>query len=200
MKLKTILQVILFGMAFTACIPREELTITVSSDVLQADYIGNGVEWDPYDEAETWGSAVSEADWQKLFKRLDFMRMGYVRCMINSPYRYFDPATKKYDKTRNIESISRLLQYCTDHEITVIYGEYDGKQVLAAVNVSDRAENLRIVLPGKWENMTRYLYQEGKMKTDKNGYPAPVQTHLTLDKTYRTVLEAQTFILLTNIP
>lgn len=493
MKLKTILPVILFGMALTSCTPREELTITVSSDTLQADYIGNGVEWDPYNEAEMWGSAVSEADWQKLFKRLDFMRMGYVRCMINSPYRYFDPETKKYDKTRNIESISRLLQYCTDHGITVIYGEYNppawemkadqawidmsvdylnylvndlgfscikyfvifnepdgnwastdgdfelwksmflrfadkmkaypglsdhvklagpdivaeyknpaspydaagwvkqtaeqldeyvglydihaypgqqqvrsgdfagilarykqsvpegkkivlgeagykywreadsllmqtykrraenhpftkgsdsnmlvydyfygldmallcmevmnagyagvaawmlddamhsngdsgqttdiklwgmwnilgeevfhdpsqeevrpwyytwsllcryfpagsrilkishdrtqgvyavagecnGKQVLAAVNVSDRAKNLQIVLPGKWENMSRYLYQEGKMKTDKNGYPVPAETHLTLDKTYRTVLEAQTFILLTNMP
>lgn len=43
-------------------------------------------------------------------------------------------------------------------------------------------------------------YQERKMKTNKNGYPVPAETHLTLDQTYRTMLEAQTFILLTNMP
>lgn len=125
MELKAILPALALAMSLHACAPREELTITVSSESLQDGYLGNGVEWDPYDEAEAWGSALSEADWQKLFKRLDFMRMGYVRCMINSPYRYFDPETGKYDKTRNIESISRLLRYCTDNGITVIYGEYN---------------------------------------------------------------------------
>lgn len=53
------------------------------------------------------------------------MRMGYVRCMINSPFRYYDAKTGSYDKTRNIESISRVLKYCTDNHITVMYGEYN---------------------------------------------------------------------------
>ncbi len=103
----------------------KELQVSVTSEVVSTGYIGNGVEWDPYDEAEAWGTTVSEADWQKLFKRLDFMRMGYVRCMINSPFRYYDPTTGKYDKTRNIESLSRVLRYCTDNNITVMYGEYN---------------------------------------------------------------------------
>ena len=51
-----------------------------------------------YDEAESWGASVSDEDWQKLFKRLDFMRMGYVRCMINSPFRYYDPQTESMIK------------------------------------------------------------------------------------------------------
>lgn len=126
MNIQKIIPIILITILLNACgTSKEEITLTVSDDVISSGYIGNGVEWDPYDEAEAWGSAISEADWQKLFKRLDFMRMGYVRCMINSPFRYYDPATGKYDKTRNLVSISRLLQYCTDNNITVMYGEYN---------------------------------------------------------------------------
>lgn len=93
--------------------------------MVSADYIGNGVEWDPYDEAGAWGAEVSDADWGKLFERLDFMRPGYVRCMINSPYRYYDAATGRYDRMRNLASLRRLLQYCQDKGITVAYGEYN---------------------------------------------------------------------------
>ena len=102
-----------------------EVEVMISDRPVSTGYIGNGVEWDPYDEAEAWGAEVSEEDWQKLFRRIDFMRPGYVRCMINSPYRYFNPETGTYNKTRNIESLKKLLQYCTDRNITVMYGEYN---------------------------------------------------------------------------
>lgn len=126
MNLKTIIGTFVVGMLLVSCAHSDNrLTVNVSQEVVTSGYIGNGVEWDPYDEAESWGASVSDEDWQKLFKRLDFMRMGYVRCMINSPFRYYDPQTGKYDKTRNIASLSRLLQYCTDHNIVVMYGEYN---------------------------------------------------------------------------
>lgn len=108
-----------------SCTRTETLRIEVTDRVVNADYVGNGAEWDPYDEAEAWGAEVSEADWAKLFERLDFMRMGYVRCMINSPFRYYDPATGRYDRDRNLASLRRLLQYCQDRGITVVYGEYN---------------------------------------------------------------------------
>lgn len=101
------------------------VSVNVRSEIINAGYIGNGVEWDPYDEAESWGVPVSDKDWEKLFKRVDFMKMPYVRVMINSPYRYFDKSTGRYDKTRNIASISKLLRYCTEKDITVIFGEYN---------------------------------------------------------------------------
>ncbi|GAB1416791.1 hypothetical protein MASR2M117_21970 [Paludibacter sp.] len=104
---------------------QDMIAVKVSDELVSTVYIGNGVEWDPYDEAERWGASVSEADWQKLFKRIDFMRPGYVRCMINSPYRYYDSQKNSYDKNRNIESISKLLKYCTERNITVMYGEYN---------------------------------------------------------------------------
>lgn len=104
---------------------RETVNVEISDDVISTGYIGNGVEWDPYDEAEIWGASVSEEDWQKLFTRVDFMRPGYIRLMINSPFRYYNPETGEYDKTRNIESLKRLLQYCQDNDIIVMYGEYN---------------------------------------------------------------------------
>lgn len=125
MKVYKTIGLILFSLLLTMCKSKKDLVITITDETVSTDYLGNGVEWDPYDEAEAWGSKLSEDDWNKLFKRLDFMRMGYVRCMINSPYRYYNPETKEYDKTRNIESISRLLKYCTDNNINVVYGEYN---------------------------------------------------------------------------
>ena len=108
-----------------ACAEEKEVSVTISSEVINAGYIGNGVEWDPYDEAKSWGQEVSDEDWGKLYERLDYMRPPYVRCMINSPYRYYDAATGKYDKHRNFDSLSRLLKYCTEKGITVVYGEYN---------------------------------------------------------------------------
>ena len=126
--MKTTYYLIAFLLLSSACSAKsvkKELSITISSEVINASYIGNGAEWDPYDEARSWGAEVSDKDWETLFKRVDFMKMRYVRCMINSPYRYFDAATGKYDKTRNIKSISKLLGYCTSHKISVIFGEYN---------------------------------------------------------------------------
>jgi len=123
------LRMLIAGVAislFTAsCSKYDVVEVEISNEVVNPDYIGNGVEWDPYDEAELWGSSISDADWNLLFKRLDFMRPQYVRCMINSPFRYYDANTGQYDKTRNIQSISRLLSYCTKNDITVVFGEYN---------------------------------------------------------------------------
>ena len=119
------LLIVMVALLVAACGRQQTLEVTVSPEVVHEDYLGNGVEWDPYDEAESWGCAVSEEDWQKLFRRLDIMRPQYVRCMINSPYRYYNPATGQYDKMRNFDSLARLLRYCTEHGITVVYGEYN---------------------------------------------------------------------------
>ena len=124
MKINMILSCMLLWLV-SACTSQEVVEITVSPEVTNAGYIGNGAEWDPYDEAEAWGASISDKDWETLCKRLDFMKPQYIRCMINSPYRYYDSETGTYDKTRNIASISRLLRYCTERGITVMYGEYN---------------------------------------------------------------------------
>ena len=116
--------VIAVGFLLAGC-RTSDFEVKVTGNVINQDYIGNGAEWDPYDEAIVWGTDLSEADWAVLYERVEPMRMGYVRCMINSPFLYWDATSRRYDKTRNIEKISRILQYCQDNGITVVYGEFN---------------------------------------------------------------------------
>lgn len=125
MKISQLIYSALLAVTTLSCSSPEVLDFVVTDNVINPSYIGNGVEWDPYDEAESWGSPISDDDWATLFRRLDYMKPQYVRCMINSPFRYYDAKTGKYDKNANTESICKLLQYCTDNDITVIYGEYN---------------------------------------------------------------------------
>lgn len=104
---------------------RQIINVSVTNEVINPNYIGNGVQWDAYPEAELWGAAVSEEDWSKLYKRLDFMKPNYVRSLINSTFLYFNPVTEVYDRTRNIEPLVKLLQYCQNNNITVLFGEYN---------------------------------------------------------------------------
>ena len=113
------------GLFLFGCFSEERINLTVSSDAIQTGFIGNGVEWDPYDEAVDWGSDVSDEDWDKLYKRLDFMRPRFVRCMINSPFKYYNSATGEYERDKNIRGLKKLLQYCQDNNITVMYGEFN---------------------------------------------------------------------------
>ena len=58
---------IVMGLLACGC-SSEHLRVSVSDEVLQSSYLGNGVEWDPYDEAPSWGAEVTEADWLKVIQ------------------------------------------------------------------------------------------------------------------------------------
>ena len=105
----------------TACDKRIELTVT--DEVINSNYLGNGVEWDPYDEAASWGCPLSESEWDTLYARLDYMQPQYVRCMINSPFTYF--TGKGFEDGRNAENLLKLLSYCQSRDVMVVYGEYN---------------------------------------------------------------------------
>ena len=75
------------------------VNLTVTGEIINPCYLGNGVEWDPYDEAASWGRQLDDSDWEELYRRLDFMQPQYVRCMINSPFTYYDGGD--YDDARN---------------------------------------------------------------------------------------------------
>ena len=108
-------------MSVAACSRTLELRVT--EEVINPCYLGNGVEWDPYDEAASWGCPVSEDDWNKLYERLDYMRPQYVRCMINSPFTYYTGSG--FEHGRNAEGIKKLLSYCQSRGVMVVYGEYN---------------------------------------------------------------------------
>ena len=97
--------------------------VRVSQEVINPCYLGNGVEWDPYDEAVSWGHDLTEADWDTLYARLDYMKPQYVRCMINSPFTYYTGSG--FEDTRHADTLLKLLSYCQSRGVMVVYGEYN---------------------------------------------------------------------------
>ena len=97
--------------------------VRVSQEVINPCYLGNGVEWDPYDEAVSWGHDLTEADWDTLYARLDYMKPQYVRCMINSPFTYYTGSG--FEDTRHADNLLKLLSYCQSRGVMVVYGEYN---------------------------------------------------------------------------
>ena len=90
--------------------------------IVSRDYIGNGVQWDPY--ALDYGTGrveLSESDWAKLYSRLDFMKPAFIRLMIG---------TRSYVRdgviTEDIGQLARILDYCQSRNVSVMFGDWGG--------------------------------------------------------------------------
>lgn len=71
--------------------------------VIQSDFYGGAVQWEPNDV-----DAMNEAQWERLLKRVEFMKLGYIRCVIR-PYAYcygFENGKPQYiwDKKHKVAS------------------------------------------------------------------------------------------------
>jgi hypothetical protein len=92
--------------------------------VVSMDFIGFGVQWSPY----PWFD-ITDDDWQRVFDRLDVMRVPVVRVMTRA-YKYcdgFDANGRpiyRWDNNR-MQKMYRLLDYCQRRNVTVILGEWD---------------------------------------------------------------------------
>lgn len=112
----------------------------LTSEIINTDYIGNGAQWDAYPNAYVnWNTPLAEADWNKLFERLDFMRPKLMRVMIAAGWKY--ARNGDYDPTLHLEGLEKILQYCTDHDITVMFGDWGGGMVEIS-DLSINKENL----------------------------------------------------------
>lgn len=76
---------------------------------------------------------------------------------------------------------------------------YNGRQVIALVNVGEEDQNIRLNLPNSIPEAKVYRYEEGNMPVNTNGYPIPVETGKTIAISYQTQLKAQSFMLITNM-
>lgn len=89
---------------------------------INQDYIGNGVEWDPYQLDYGHGKMeFTEAEWQKIYHRLDFMRPQLVRVVHNTAELMHDG---KLDINGNIDQVTHILNYCQKNGVTVIFGDW----------------------------------------------------------------------------
>jgi hypothetical protein len=78
-------------------------------------------------------------------------------------------------------------------------GEHNGKYVFAAVNIGNEDKDIDITLPASIKNASLYVYEENNRKTNNIGHPVPSQTGINIGKAYKTTLNAQSFILLTDM-
>jgi hypothetical protein len=108
-----------------ACQTAQKADAIISIDASKAvstDYIGNGVEWDPYELDYGFGRVeISEQDWDKLFARLDYMRPRFIR-MIFMTGEYVRDG--KFDFGHDSLQVSKMLGYCQKNGITVLIGDW----------------------------------------------------------------------------
>ena len=127
--------------------PNSDEILVKTQQVINEGYIGNGAQWDAYPNAYlNWNAPLTEPDWQKLYKRLDYMRPKLMRVMIAAGWKYAHGGG--YDEERNLEGLAKILQYCTDNDIIVMFGDWGGEMVDAGndeINEKNLADAARYV-------------------------------------------------------
>ncbi|MCP4709922.1 MAG: glycoside hydrolase family 5 protein, partial [Planctomycetes bacterium] len=113
----------LFGFSFALAEDDPILVEVDTDDVLTDNFLGAGVQWSGY----PWFD-VSEEDWQKVFKRVDYMKMPFTRVMVDittffagldengEPQYVFD--------CRLMQRVYKLLDYCQENDIIVMAGQW----------------------------------------------------------------------------
>ena len=92
--------------------------ITISSN-----FVGNGAQWGGYETVNQWigTESLSEADWNKLYQRIDFMRPPFLRIMTTAASSYDNNGT--YDETTKTTTLYKMLDYAQSRNIQITYGE-----------------------------------------------------------------------------
>ncbi|GAA4236856.1 hypothetical protein GCM10022291_22250 [Postechiella marina] len=101
-------------------------TLTIKNqETLSTNFIGNGAQWGGYEIMESWTGSddFNDADWAKLKERMDFMRPPFIRIMISAGWNYLDSGDI-YNPSKASKAFHRMMQYCTDNNITVMFGEW----------------------------------------------------------------------------
>ena len=92
-----------------------------ASTYVSRDYLGNGVQWDPYEMYD-----ISDTDWQKIYYRLDFMKPQFIRMMHNTSGKMEDDIV---DYEVGLDHLTHLLDYCQRNGIVVMFGDWGGRMV-----------------------------------------------------------------------
>ena len=119
---------ILFSCKSRTLQEKADVSVNIDSKAIVSEgYVGNGVQWDPY--ALDYGSGpveISDADWTKLYSRLDFMRPAFIRVMMNT--RDYVKEGKLYPEI-GLVHLSHILDYCQSRNVTVALGDWGGALV-----------------------------------------------------------------------
>jgi hypothetical protein len=120
--------------AVISCSALSDATVAVdNSSIINPNYIGNGVQWDPYqlDYGEKQ-LKISPEDWQKLYSRLDFMKPQFIRAMINTTSVIENGVL---NEKKNYENIAPILEYCQSRNVKVVLGDWGDRMVNSRTNM-----------------------------------------------------------------
>lgn len=133
------------------------------SEVINKGFIGNGAQWNPYQlQYADKRLDITESDWQKMYRRLDFMRPQLMRVVHNTASLVVDG---KLCPEGNIDQIDHILTYCQSRGVNVIFGdwgwgladakvpEFDKKKVELAADYLDFLVNKKGYTCIKYYNM-----------------------------------------------
>lgn len=135
--------------------------LVLSDEPVSENFVGNGVEWSAYPHADSddaeWGYLMTDAKLQRVFDRLDYMRPKIVRIMDVAGWRYFKGVDASgapvLDFTCDeVKMVCRLLEYCQDRGIVVLFGDYGVPGFWGYPGNIDRVDDPRYI-----EMTTRYL-------------------------------------------
>jgi hypothetical protein len=126
--------ILFFALMLTACSSETISTVQIYPEkLISRNFIGNGVQWDAYPHADApdaeWGPLMTDAKWEMIFRRLDYMKPGLVRVMDQANWRYlkgFDTNGEPildFDSPE-IKSLQKILDYCQKNNVTVLFGEW----------------------------------------------------------------------------
>ncbi|MCX5633304.1 MAG: cellulase family glycosylhydrolase [Phycisphaerae bacterium] len=106
-----------------AAMQKPEVVVIISDKVLRDNFLGIGVQWSSY----PWWD-ISEKDWEKVFRRVEFMQLPFVRVMLDSFWycQGFDEQGKPvytWD-TSYMKKLYKLLDWCERNNATVMIGEW----------------------------------------------------------------------------
>jgi hypothetical protein len=100
------------------------VSVYITDETVSEGYVGNGVEWDPYQLDYGYGRMeISAADREKTYDRVDFMRPGLMRVMLNTTSLV---RNGRFDPEIGFDQMSWILDYCQSRSVTVIFGDWGG--------------------------------------------------------------------------
>ena len=100
----------------------ETVDVYIRADtVLNSDFSGFGIEWDPHAE-----SRVTDSEWQTLTERVEYLRPELVRCMVLARwYLKVSGDTVKADLDNyEMRRAMKVLDWCQEHGVTVVWGDW----------------------------------------------------------------------------
>ena len=173
MRNKLGLLVVVFSICCSNLFSQPVRIVVYGDQVLEKSYLGNGVQWSAYPQFD-----ISEKSWQRVFERTDFMRLNFIRLVLNAnEYCKAYPVDGKPEYDFNdvrILRICRILDYCQKRDVDVILGEW-GNPRMGGITISDPrwaeivGEFLNYLINEKKYTCLKY-YNLGNEPNNKDGY------------------------------